>query len=100
MQKELKAAGIDVPFVVVNVVSGTDSQANLIDVCDLPLLQDTDAVKAWDVHGAAKDDVAIYTAQGKLWQWFPFGGVFDTNFGNDANYSAFKAKVVEATQAK
>lgn len=100
MQKELKAAGIDLPFIVVNVSSGTDSQSALIDVCELPLLQDTDAVKAWDLHGAAKDDLAIYDKQGKLWQWFPFGGTFDTNFGNDTVYAAFKAKVVEATQAK
>ena len=53
MKTEIEKAGLKVNLVVVNLIGTQDSVANLIANGDYPILQDTDAVKAWDLHGAS-----------------------------------------------
>jgi hypothetical protein len=96
MQKELKAAGKLMNVVVINGASAANNQQNLLDVAEMPMLQDTDEVNAWGTLAGGKDDLYLYDAQGKLVQHFPFSGAVDTNLGDDGNYAKFSQLVIDA----
>ncbi len=69
--------GKNVAFVVVNQSKNADNdqdRKNLTDRCSFPVLQDTEAAGVWGKHGAAKDDLFIYGADGKLRRFFPHEG--------------------------
>ena len=87
-------------FVGINDKGAAANQQDLVDQCTFPLLQDTDEVDAWGLHGGAKDDMAIYDANGNLYAWLPFGEAeIGTNLSEPEDYEAFKALVIEAIES-
>lgn len=99
MKAEIEKAGLKVNLVVVNLIGTQDSVANLIANGDYPILQDTDAVKAWDLHGGGKDDMIIYSKTGKLTSFLPYGGAINTALGDATAYALIKQKWADADKA-
>lgn len=66
LQKNLKADGHEVNFVVINIASGSDSQQEFTQIASFPLFQDTAEVDAFSLHQAAKDDFYLYGRHGEL----------------------------------
>ncbi|MBM4345619.1 MAG: hypothetical protein FJ100_19785 [Deltaproteobacteria bacterium] len=99
MKTEIEKAGLKVNLVVVNLIGTQDSCANLIEKGDFPILQDTDAVKAWNLHGGGKDDIIIYSKTGKLTSYYPFGGAIYTALSDPDAYALIKQKWVDADKA-
>lgn len=92
--------GIDqVVFVGINDKTAAANQQALVDKCTFPLLQDTVEVDAWGLHGGAKDDFALYDANGDLIQWLPYGGPVNLNLSDPVAYEGFKALVLAALGA-
>ncbi len=62
---------------------------NFIDKCTLPILQDTDKIKAWQEMGGQKDDFYVYDSAGKLVHYLPIsGGPMDTVLTTKTSYDA------------
>ena len=61
MHQELLAAGHDIDFVIINKADAIrpEYQENLVKLCDMPLLQDTEAINAWGKMAGVKDDMVI-----------------------------------------
>ncbi len=99
MKTEIEKAGLKVNLVVVNLIGTQDAVANLIANGDYPILQDTDAAKVWDLHGAGKDDMIIYSKTGKLTSYYPYGGAIYTALSDLDAYALIKQKWVDADKA-
>lgn len=84
---------------VVNLIGTQDSVANLIALGDYPILQDTDSVKAWNLHAGGKDDMMIYSKTGKLVNYYPWGGAIYTALSDPDAYALIKQKWVDADKA-
>lgn len=100
MRIELKKAGHDVAFVTVNKADAADSKAALTAQVSFPVLQDLDAVMAWDyAFGGHKDDFFIYGKDGKLVDFLPYDGQRDTNMQMTAGYITVRDAVLKAVAA-
>lgn len=98
LQLELALEGYDVQMVTINATSANnaDDQQELIDRCSFPLFQDVDEVAAWDAHGAGKDDMFIYAADGTLAQALPVDGEASTNLSTPEGYDNVKQALIAA----
>lgn len=84
-------------FVGINKADAAANQQDLINRCSFPLLQDTNEVKAWDVHHHGhKDDFLIYGADGALVDYLPSGGPRVTNLSTPEGYTNVKNAVLAA----
>jgi hypothetical protein len=54
----------------------------------VPVFQDVDTVKAWELHGISKDDFLIYDKDGKLLYYLSISGPTDTVLQSDAGFKA------------
>lgn len=97
MSEELKKAGHDVNWAIINDYGAVDDIQNLIDKCTMPIFQDTKEMGAWGKHGGSKDDIIIYDAKGKLFAFVTVGGAVDVNLSDDKAYAKFKQLVIDAT---
>ena len=92
---ELEIAGHDVHFVSINIISGLESQEEMIKHCTYPQLQDTDDLRLWSRFDGRKDDFYILDSQGRLRTYLPFsGGEVSTNLGEDEDYQAVKDAIL------
>jgi len=94
MRLELKNDGYNVNFISINASNATEQQQKLADACSFPLLQDTEEVDAWGVHGGGKDDFFIYGRSGTLQRFLPFGGAVNTNLLSEEGYNALKFEIL------
>ena len=101
MNNELVAMGYgdDVQFAIINGEFAKSSVTNLTDQCDFPVFQDTSKKDAWGQHDGFKDDMYIYDKEGKLVQFFPYGGDVSTNLSVPSDYEGFKNHVLDALKA-
>ncbi|MGB0590485.1 MAG: hypothetical protein ACPGU1_12485 [Myxococcota bacterium] len=96
MMVELEIAGHDVHFVSINIISGLESQEEIIKHCTYPQLQDTDDLRLWSRFDGRKDDFYILDSQGRLRTYLPFsGGEVSTNLGEDEDYQAVKDAILK-----
>jgi hypothetical protein len=100
MKLELKKAGHDVAFVVVNKADAAETKGLMTAQVSFPVLQDLETVLAWDyAFGGQKDDFYIYGKDGKLFDYLPFSGERDTNLQMSAGYHQFRNLVLQALAA-
>lgn len=64
--KEWQAEGLNVRVAAINPINARPHQKFLVEVCDFPLLQDTEEARAWDTLLGTKDDHYVYDASGVL----------------------------------
>lgn len=90
--------GDAVQFVVINANYATSTVANLTNLFDHPVFQDTAQVGAWGLHGGGKDDIFIYD-QGLLATFLPQGGAVSIVLSNATGYDNVKSAIEEAIAA-
>lgn len=100
MKLDLKKAGHDVAFVVINKADAADTQGKLTAQVSFAVLQDLETVLAWDYAlGGQKDDFFVYGKDGKLLDYLPFDGERDTNLQMSAGYHTLRSVVLKALGA-
>jgi len=87
MADALQDAGIVVDFFVINATTGAAQADDLLAKCRLPVLQDVDEVKAWELMDGVKDDFYVYGSDGKLAIHLPAGGAVSTNLSTDEGWN-------------
>ena len=90
MQGELAEAGYEVAFVAVNRTDALGNQQDLAVMCSYPLLQDSDALGIFGLMDAAKDDIYVYGADGKLVIHLPINGKVNINMSYREGYENVK----------
>ena len=91
MKTELVAEGLAVEVAVVNEIGFLDSIANLTEKGTFPVFQDTAEAGVWLLHGAGKDDMIVYTPEGKVSAFLDYGGPVPTNLPSPEGWAAVKA---------
>ena len=106
---ELMAAGYELNMVVINEV-GTERTVDLLsDRSQIAILQDMPEVMAWEALsivdensptgriGGDKDDMYIYSAEGKLWQFLDDDDpAHSLNLSTEEGYLYLKTQLIEA----
>ena len=96
MMVELDIAGQAVNFVSINIISGLETQEEIIKHCTYPQLQDTDDLGLWGRFDGYKDDFYILDSQGRLRTYLPFsGGEISTNLAEEEDYQAVKDAILK-----
>jgi hypothetical protein len=85
MQTELTELGIDVQILGINDAGYESGLSAMSDMGDLPLLQDTEDVAAWDLWDVTYRDVYVLTPDNELHGVFNLTG---HSLETDANYEA------------
>lgn len=98
MKSDFMIAGLEVDIVAINVIAAETSQSELSSRCTFDLLQDTNAVHAWQLMGGSKDDIFIYRANGRLAPggYLPAFGKVDTNLSTETGYQNVLKAIKEA----
>jgi len=98
MRAELADSGVVVNVVAVNMIDAEETQTNLSDRCTFPLLQDVEAVGAWDLHDGRKDDIAIYDPDGVLVEFIRVSDLPDEvrRLSTDEGFSYLRERVMAA----
>ncbi len=100
MQGELSKQGYDVAFAAINRLDAADNQADLVERCKFPLLQDTDELGVFNLMDASKDDIYVYGADGKLAIHLPIDGEISTDLRYDEGYDNLKGIAMALSTAK
>lgn len=97
MRTELESKGHIVNVVGINIVGGESWTHLLVDVTTYDILQDTAAVRAWNLMGGHKDDFFIYREGGTLAPggYLPTGGSVNTNLSTGEGYNSVYNKILE-----
>ena len=118
MLGELRTDGYVIEFITVNKIDAADQgyqQAMVYQLgeqneiqyddagepiyrCTFPLVQDTEAVNAWELHAGKKDDFYIYGADGRLVRYLPSGTDFSTRLSTAEGYNNLKGAIVEVLE--
>ena len=119
MLSELRAEGYEVEFITVNKIDAADEgyqQAMIYQLgeqneiqydaedepiyrCTYPLVQDIEAVNAWELHAGKKDDFYIYGTDAKLARYLPSGSdSFSTRLSSAEGYNNLKGALVEVLE--
>jgi len=94
MQDELEAAGIgDVHLLGINEVGHEGAIALMSESGDIPLLQDTTDVNAWELWEVTYRDVIVSDRNGDVVDIFNLTG---QSLGLPENYDALKALLIGA----
>jgi hypothetical protein len=91
MKTELVTAGLAVEVAVVNETGFADSIGNLTAKGTFPVFQDSAEAGVWLLHGADKDDMIVYTPEGKVSAFLDYGGPVPTNLSTPEGWAAVKA---------
>jgi thiol-disulfide isomerase/thioredoxin len=94
--KEWQADGLNVRVAAINPINALPHQKYLVEVCDFPLLQDTEQAHAWDALPGAKDDTSVYNADGTLHQFIRFEGNLNQMIVSEAGKAFFRKAIVDA----
>ena len=119
MLGELRAEGYEVEFITVNKIDAADEgyqQAMIYQLgeqneiqydadgepvyrCTYPLVQDIEAVNAWELHAGKKDDFYIYGADAKLARYLPSGSdTLSTRLSSAEGYNNLKGALIEVLE--
>ncbi len=88
--------GLNVRVAAINPISGKPHQKNLVQVCQFPLLQDTEAARAWDALLGSKDDTYFYDADGVLNAFVDFKANLAEMIVSQAGQALFRKAIVDA----
>ncbi|MBT9557719.1 MAG: hypothetical protein IV100_16915 [Myxococcales bacterium] len=84
-------AGLAVEVAVVNEIGFADSIGNLTAKGTFPVFQDSAEAGVWLLHGAGKDDMIVYTPEGKVSAFLDYGGPVPTSLSTPEGWAAVKA---------
>jgi len=97
LRTELAAAGKDINYVAINMITGLERQGELAEQCTFPLLQDTDEVMAWEAMNGGKDDMYVYGSDGTLATFLPAGSASKpTNLSTAEGYATVRDALLAA----
>lgn len=94
--KEWQADGLNVRVAAINPIDALPHQKYLVEVCDFPLLQDTEEARAWDALLGSRDDTYFYDAQGILSKFIDFKADLTKMIVTTAGQALFRSAVVAA----
>jgi thiol-disulfide isomerase/thioredoxin len=94
--KAWQADGLNVRVAAINPINALPHQKYLVEVCDFPLLQDTEQAHAWDALLGAKDDTFIYDAGGTLHQFVKYEANLKQMIVTEAGKAFFRQAIVDA----
>lgn len=94
--KEWQAEGLNVRVAAINPVSAKNSQNALVQVCDFPLLQDTEAANAWGTLLGTKDDHYVYDAEGVLRTFIDYTANPSQMIISEAGRAMFRQAIIDA----
>jgi peroxiredoxin len=94
--KEWQAEGLNVRVAAINPVSAKPHQDNLVEVCDFPLLQDTEEAGAWKTLLGSKDDHYVYDADGVLRTFVDFAAKAEQMIVSAAGKAMFRQAIIDA----
>lgn len=99
MRGALESEGLDVAFAVIQDAASVAHQDHLVDQCTFPLFQDSEAVGAWGLHGAGKDDMVVYGPDGEVAVFFDWGGAVSTDLGTEEGWAHVEQALRGAAEA-
>ncbi len=92
MRKEFKSTGKKAQFVILNSRHYLNSVHNQTKRCDIPVMQDTASVNAWDAMKGGKEYYYVYDKTGALHAFFKPWGNPSLNLGfGSGGYSKLKS---------
>jgi hypothetical protein len=94
--KEWQAEGLNVRVAAINPINAVPHQKYLVDVCDFPLLQDTEAARAWDTLLGTKDDHYVYDSNGVLSTFIDFTNDLSREIVSESGKALFRKAIVDA----
>jgi thiol-disulfide isomerase/thioredoxin len=94
--KEWQAEGLNVRVAAINQTNAQPHQKYLVEVCDFPLLQDTEQAGAWDALLGTKDDTYIYDATGVLSRFVDFTANLAEMIVSEQGKAMFRKAIVDA----
>jgi hypothetical protein len=94
--KQWQADGLNVRVAAINPINALPHQKYLVEVCDFPLLQDTEEVRAWDALQGSRDDTYFYDAHGTLSKFIDFKANLAEMIVSEAGQALFRDAVVAA----
>jgi hypothetical protein len=94
--KEWQAEGLNVRVAAINPANATPHQKYLVEVCDFPLLQDTEEAGAWDALLGTKDDHYVYDADGILSRFVDFTADPAQMIVSTAGKAMFRQAIIDA----
>jgi hypothetical protein len=94
--KQWQADGLNVRVAAINPINAKPHQRYLVEVCDFPLLQDTEEARAWDALLGTKDDNYVYDAAGILRTFIDYQADLRQMIVSDAGKALFRKAIVDA----
>ena len=94
--KEWQAEGLSFRVAAINPANALPHQKFLVDVCDYPLLQDTDEAGAWDALLGTKDDHYVYDADGILRTFVDFTANLEEMIVTEKGQAMFRQAIIDA----
>jgi peroxiredoxin len=94
--KQWQVEGLNVRVCGINPSNAKPHQRMLVNVCDFPLLQDTDEIGAWDKLLGTKDDHYVYDEAGVLRRFVDFRENLSEMIITDAGQAMFRQAIVDA----
>ncbi len=94
--KQWQSEGLNVRVCAINPANAKSTQRLLVEVCDFPLLQDTEQAQAWETLLGTKDDHYIYDAGGTLRTFVDFKEKLNEMIVSEAGQAMFRQAIIEA----
>jgi hypothetical protein len=94
--KEWQAEGLNVRVAAINPPNAKPHQKNLVEVCDFPLLQDTEQAGAWEALLGTKDDHYVYDAEGVLSRFVDFTANLEQMIVTEKGQAMFRQAIIDA----
>ncbi|HVY29744.1 MAG TPA: redoxin domain-containing protein [Polyangiaceae bacterium] len=94
--KQWQSEGLNVRVAAINPINALHNQKFLVEVCDFPLLQDTEQQNAWDALLGTKDDTYVYTPDGVLGTFIDFQADLSQMIVSEAGKAMLRKAIVDA----
>jgi hypothetical protein len=95
--KEWQAEGLNVRVAAINPINAKSNQHSLVEVCDFPLLQDTEEARAWETLLGSKDDHYIYDGDGVLRRFVDYRANANEMIVSEAGRALFRQAIIDAS---
>lgn len=101
LELEAEGKGSEVQFIIINKSDAVEELPYLVKRCSFPILQDVDAVQAWDLHHRGiKDDFYVYDKNRQLLHFLRESEEVKVNLATEDGYATVKAAVLDAIGSK
>lgn len=94
--KEWQEEGLNVRVAAINPTNAKPHQKFLVEVCDFPLLQDTEDANAWRTLLGSKDDHYVYDGEGVLRTFVDFKNDLNEMIVSDKGKALFRNAIIDA----